>query len=374
MKGLYIVDWNLSNDSDGVVKKIRNQIACFEKELGSVDVIDQNSLEYSSWQEICNKGLSLLRLSGIYRGSMLLKSRLSDKNYVQSLDYIYIRKFVFTKVGIAMLENAKKCNPKLKILVEIPTYPYDKEFKIYNMLNRTIDRKTRGLLYKVVDRIVTYSDDVSIFGVQTVRISNGANYSTIQIRQPVQHDGINVIAVALFDSWHGYDRFIEGMKRDIDIVKQNNIKLHLVGRGRAVEGYQKLVDSSISDNVIFYGPKFGDELDSIYNSSDIALDAMGRHRSDVYYNSSLKGKEYCAKGIPSISGVKTELDFMKEADFYFRVPADETPINMSDVVSFYHKMYDSNNHESVCKRIRENTIGYFDFENVMKPVIGFLRG
>jgi hypothetical protein len=50
-------------------------------------------------------------------------------------------------------------------------------------------------------------------------------------------------------------------------------------------------------------------LNDIYNISDIAIDSLGRHRSNVMYNSTLKGKEYCAKGLPIVSGVKTEFDY-----------------------------------------------------------------
>lgn len=43
---------------------------------------------------------------------------------------------------------------------------------------------------------------------------------------------------------------------------------------------------------------------------------MGRHRSGVSFNSSLKGKEYCAKGLIIVSGVKTELDL--DGEFLYK--------------------------------------------------------
>ena len=78
----------------------------------------------------------------------------------------------------------------------------------------------------------------------------------------------------------------------------------------------------------------------LYDKADIALDCMGRHRVGVYYNSSLKGKEYCAYGVPIISGVETELDQRKEFQYYLRVPADDTILDMDDIVNYYHKCYD----------------------------------
>ncbi|MFK5655764.1 hypothetical protein ACIA4K_04025 [Lactobacillus delbrueckii subsp. bulgaricus] len=67
--------------------------------------------------------------------------------------------------------------------------------------------------------------------------------------------------------------------------------------------------------VSMVGKKEKEELDYYYNICDIGIDSMGRHRSNVYYNSSLKGKEYLAKGLPIVLGVTTELDYIKDFRF-----------------------------------------------------------
>ena len=128
-----------------------------------------------------------------------------------------------------------------------------------------------------------------------------------------------------------------------------------------------------SNRIIFHGPKSGRELDQIFDETDIAVDALGRHRSGVYYNSSLKGKEYVARGIPVISAVKTELDYMPEFKYYLTLPADDTDISMDDIIAFYEKIYFHNNPNEITLSIRQQTEKKFDykfgFEDIIRTVL-----
>ena len=164
-----------------------------------------------------------------------------------------------------------------------------------------------------------------------------------------------------------YEYYKKGGKRKIN--------LHLVGDSEVLNEYREKVSCyKLNDNVIFYGKKYGEELDKIYDTCDLALDALGRHRSGVYYNSSLKGKEYCAKGLPIISGVKTELDYNKEYSYYLRVDADESDIDMLDIIEFYDKIYNSNKtRKDIINFIRSYSEEYFDFKNGFNPIINYIN-
>ncbi|OJF94675.1 hypothetical protein [Alkalibacterium sp. 20] len=118
---------------------------------------------------------------------------------------------------------------------------------------------------------------------------------------------------------------------------------------------------NLVNKVLFYGLQDGEELNEIYDECELALDSMGRHRSKVYYNSSLKGKEYGAKGLPIVSGMKTELDFDGNYPYYLRVPADDTPINIENIINFYDSIYDSSldTQKEVINYIRDYTIKHF---------------
>ena len=100
---------------------------------------------------------------------------------------------------------------------------------------------------------------------------------------------------------------------------------------------------------------------------------MGRHRSGVFYNSSLKGKEYCAKGLVIISGVKTELDDDPTVDFYYRIPANDEPVNIQDILVFYFQLMQKRCITDVQNGIMEYAEKNFDFFIAMKSVVDFIK-
>ena len=52
------------------------------------------------------------------------------KPIIKDADFIYLRKPSAINMGfIDFLKRVRKLNPKMKILLEIPTYPYDNEIK-----------------------------------------------------------------------------------------------------------------------------------------------------------------------------------------------------------------------------------------------------
>lgn len=373
MRGLYITSWNLNDSSSGVAKKIKGQVNILQKELGQVEIYDRSNFSFSKMQQLLYSILSIFRLSGILE-TRIMYENLFKKKQLSGYNFIYVRKSYFTLSMIKALKRIKQENPPIKILVEIPTYPYDKEIKWYDFISLFVDRIARKNLNYCIDRIVTFSDDQQIFGIDTIRISNGVDYDKNQLRNPISHDGINLIAVALFASWHGYDRVIEGMYKDIDVVKKEKIRLHLIGQGRILIKYKKLVQKyGLDDYVIFHGSEFGEQLNNSFDIADIGLDAMGRHRCGVYYNSTLKGKEYCARGLPIISGVKTELDFINDAYYYHRVTADDSPISMQQVVYFYQKVNNSLSLIKMSLNIREQTKNIFSLQNSLKPIVDYLK-
>lgn len=362
MRGLYVA--NDYKNIPGVDKKVKSQINAFNEQK-------LNIYRYNLPLNNCIDKIITRLPSNINMKPFKIKTDL------ENIDYIYIRKPFIDKSFIKELKRIKRIKPNLKIIMELPTYPYDKEItanigNIFILLKEKIWRKK---LYKYIDRIATYSQDDSIFNIKTLKISNGIDTKDIKVKKNKTKKEINIIAVASFSRWHGYDRFIEGMGKYYESYNGEPIYLHLVGDGQELEIYKGLVKKyNLGDKVIFHGRQTGDNLDQIYDNCDIALDAMGRHRSGVFYNSSLKGKEYAAKGIPSISGVETELDYAKGFKYYFRVPADESYIDICEVIKFYNEIYKNDeSYLEVINEIREYAEQNFDIRHCLEPIITYFR-
>ena len=362
-KVLYMSIISPSESGVGVSSKIYKQMECFEK-----DGFQVNHFLYNMDKD------GFKKISCHFYGSNR-EQNAALINACKDVDLLYMRYFFSDFNLISLLKQLKQCYPRMKIFVEIPTYPYDGEYSKFSY-SLLIDKLNRKKLCKYVDRIVTYSKDDQIYKIKAINISNAVDVSSLRQRNSgLSGSEINIIMVAQVAFWHGYDRVIEGLKQYYDNNGTENIKLYLVGDGNqaVLSEYQSLSNREVlKDHVIFYGRKSGAELDAIYDKCCLAMDSMGRHRTGVYYNSTLKGKEYLAKGLPIISGVETELDHMN-FKYYFRVPADDSPLNFEDIVNFYHNIYDNKNEANVAKEIRDFCAAHFEFKDTFDPVLKAMK-
>ena len=171
------------SESSGISKKILCQIKAL-RELGHrvnvctydmnknrhrVRMMDEEIIEdygTGKWAAVRKR----ISYDGIYRYAV-----------AQEVNMIYVRSFhnanPFTVRLFYRLQKAG-----IKIAMEIPTYPYDSEYKGFPFFTRCglqIDRLFRKTLAKRVNGIVTFSDEKTIFGQRTVRISNGVDFDTV---------------------------------------------------------------------------------------------------------------------------------------------------------------------------------------------------
>lgn len=365
-KMLYITNTEFNKNSTGIGYKIYKQTELFKR--NNFDVKVYNNFTDSRF---LIRLLYLLPFCNCkYRYEEIMKER--------NISAIYIRYFLSDAKLVSMIKTLKQNNPGVKVLVEIPTYPYDGE--IFEFAPKLIKDKMHRLEFsKYVDRFITFSDDKEIFGVPAINISNAVDTQKINIIECSEKvdEEINLIAVAQFDFWHGYDRVIEGLNQYYQQGGKTNFVFHIVGyakNAKILNYYNELVSKyNLQDRVVFHGEKHGSELDQIYNKCSLAIDSLGRHRSKVFYNSSLKGKEYMAKGLPIISGVKTELDNDNSFHYYLRIPADDSPMNFNEVETYYHSIYDNEEREKVVHNIRLYCENNFTFENAYKSLIEYIK-
>lgn len=302
---------------------------------------------------------------------------------IKTANFIYIRKPLLIDVGfIELLKIFKETNGRIRILLEIPTYPYYGEIKeLRNLPLKGKDRRACSKLHHYVDRVVTYSRDAKIYGIPCIRISNAVNNKSnrdvgFEADPKSTTRALHVMACARFNFWHGYDRAIEGLKNYYaEGDGRQEVILDFVGDGPSVETYKKLVSSyHLKEHVVFHGMLQGNQLAEAFTICDIGLDSLGRHRAGVYYNSSLKGKEYCAHGLLIVSGVENELDYAADFPYYMRVPADESPLDFNRIVGFYEQVL---KREESSTMLREAVMRYarehFSMESAFAPVIEYIK-
>lgn len=226
-----------------------------------------------------------------------------------------------------------------KVVMEIPTYPYDQEYTSRSMkFYLLIDRCFRHQLAKHLDGIVTFSNAETIFGGKTIRISNGIDFDAIPMKQSqndTSHE-LHLIGVAEVHYWHGFDRMVNGMTEYYRTNPDYKVYFHIIGPLSGEREREEILpvvrNNHLEPYVIMHGPLHGEELDIQFERADFAIGSLGRHRSGITYIKTLKNREYAARGF-AFTYSETDEDF-DSMPYVWKVPADESPVDIPALVEF----------------------------------------
>ncbi|WP_321480090.1 glycosyltransferase family 1 protein [uncultured Bacteroides sp.] len=293
-------------------------------------------------------------------------------NYIKNekISLVYIRSYHNANPFTIHLVKQIKENGA-KVIMEIPTYPYDQEYIDKSMiLELFIDKLFRKRLANNLNAIVTFSNEKIIFGQRTIRISNGIDFSAIKQKENVndiQYE-LHLIGVAEVHYWHGFDRIIKGLGEFYRLNK-NGYKVYfhiignLTGQREREEILTPLKQNKLEQFVILHGTKHGDELDDMFEQADFAIGSLGRHRSNISNIKTLKNREYAARGIPFIYS-EIDDDFEK-MPYILKASADDTPIDINKIVEF------ATTQKYTPFEIR-NSIKHLSWKNQMEKVLNQL--
>lgn len=368
---IYIAAVNLDDKYSGITKKIYGQFDVFSENFDAFLIgYSQNGIMIKN-----NNQLTIIPYSNkLHRKFDLMENavKLAKKKNITNA---YIRRFQCNFFVLQMLKKLKKIDD-MKILWEIPTYPYDYEnhktflSKIYGL----IDKLTRINLKLYINKIVTFSDEEKIFGINCINTSNGVVINQICPREINEiYTDINLIAVAVLNNWHGYDRIIKGLYKYYQDENNKKVVFHLVGDGPEFVTYKNLIEHyELSEYVKLYGYQDQESINEIYNKCEIAIESLGWHRSHVNKGTSLKSREYLAKGLPIVASTQMDV-FLKDSKYVLYIAEDDSPVNILDIIDFYNKIYSNEERQTVNSKIRNIAYENCDMSIVMKPIIEFYR-
>ena len=200
------------------------------------------------------------------------------------------------------------------------------------------DKLFRHTFCKYIDAIITYSNDAEIFGRCTIQLSNGIDFSNIPLRNKTENTSneLHLIGVAEIHFWHGFDRLIKGLGEYYANHPAYKVYFHLVGNLNGKREENEIISPiqkyGLEPYVILYGARHGEELNKLFNHADFAIGSLGRHRSGIYNIKTLKNREYAARGFAFVYS-ETDDDF-DAMPYVLKVPADESPINIPQLIEF----------------------------------------
>ena len=210
-KILYLSTWDFTNEaSDGVCRKLYSQIGVLEKYGYKVDFV------YIKNRKILYREDGIIREIGTV--GKIKKTIAYAKMYKwlknKEYDWIYNRYGMMDTFYYRLLKRLYRNGSR--ILIEIPTYPYAGE-KPRGFLYRLLfvwDRCYLHKLKRIIDRIVTYSNDELIFNIPTIQVKNGIDLSNVPVAvmEGQLDDVIDLIIVAYMQPYHGYERLLSGLR------------------------------------------------------------------------------------------------------------------------------------------------------------------
>ena len=374
MKILYLSTWDFTNEmSDGVCKKIKAQISVFEKKGYRVDFIYLKDgkivFREDGIENIIGK-VGIIKKTPAY---IRMYNILKKKKY----DWVYNRYGMMDTFYFRVLKCLNRNGAK--ILIEIPTYPYDEEKQgglLYHLFFAW-DRSYRRRLKNVADRIITYSKDSHIFDIPAIQVMNGIDLSHVEVAKSDEksEDVIRLMIVAYMQPYHGYERLLKGLKNYYDGLGKRNIQCHFVGDGPERAVYEKLAAQyDLLNHTTFYGALNGEALNQIFDMCDIGVCSLGGYKKGLFLSSELKSREFLAKGLPIITGV--DIDVLINADMpcYLQFSNDASDIDMEEIVGFYDRLYqEPGDIKKVREKIRHLAEKYSDMSITMQPVTDYMQ-
>ncbi|MDD3037761.1 glycosyltransferase [Bacteroides sp.] len=269
-------------------------------------------------------------------------SFIADYVRCEKIEFVYIRSYHNANPFTIHLVNRMK-KYGAKVLMEIPTYPYDQEYITRSMkLDLTVDQHFRSRLARCLDGIVTFSNAKTIFGGRTIRISNGIDFDHIPVKTQKNDTSreMHLLGVAEIHYWHGFDRLLSGLAEYYQTNPDYKVYFHIVGPLFGEREQQEILpilqNKELKDYVILHGPLHGADLNACFEQADFAIGSLGRHRSGITFIKTLKNREYAARGI-AFAYSETDEDF-DSMPYVCKVSADESPINIRKLIDFQHSM------------------------------------
>lgn len=345
MKILFLVYHGFSEHS-GISKKIHYQVKGLRENGHEVHLCYYDQDPNGHWCRFVDDQMIKDYGKGKWAG---LRQRIDyqciyDYCVCEKIEFVYAR--CFQNANPWLIGFFKKLHKSgIHVVTEIPTYPYDQEFANFEWKIRAglkIDQMFRTKLYQQMDALVTFSDAECIFGQRTIRISNGVDFDSIPLHEPltINHE-LHLIGVAEVHDWHGFDRVMSGLgdyycQKRLANSSKLDVYFHVVGGvhpNRMTNVFMPIIKKyGLREKIIFHGQLFGDELTDVFNRCQFAVGSLGRHRSGITVIKTLKNREYATRGIPFIYS-EQDSDFDHQP-YVMKAPADESPIDIQRILDF----------------------------------------
>jgi hypothetical protein len=169
--------------------------------------------------------------------------------------------------------------------------------------------------------------------------------------------------------WHGVDRFL----RSLSLYKgATEVQVHLIGQ---IGPPKQTVHLPGNVELTYHGTLLSRDLDALLSRMNLAVSSLGLFEISLQATSTLKTREYTARGIPFvIAHDDPDLKAVpKDAQFFLRVPNDDSAIPFDALIEFAERMSHAEREERVSDRMRSYAREHMEWGPKLEQLVHFLR-
>lgn len=212
--------------------------------------------------------------------------------------------------------------------------------------------------------IAQWQEKVSGGKYKTILGGDAVETSAFTLRKPpVFTQELNLIflkGAATSADYNGIDRIFKSIK---NYQGEMQIKLYLLGRNLDYEKSLAKEFSLSDEQVIFKGFMGGEELDLLINTMHLGVSQFGIYRKNLNSNSTIKSREYFARGLPFIYGHEDPDMIESSKEFALQFSNDDSLIDMQKVIDFAQRVLSDPEHPQKMRAYAEQ---YLDYEVKMR--------
>lgn len=368
--------------SDGIYKKICSQAKAFSSYGKCTLLYHYNNSIYADIYESgiisCSNELLKYNTNSSFKINKKMIKIIFEIIKKDRFDLFYYRHSL--KPSYSLHRLFKKCKKNgIKVICEIPTYPYfyeqvnNSNHKFVTFNKMLVDHFLWIINYRNIDLIVTILSNSKkrVFKKMFI-IENAIDKNNVKLidYKDSNKNIFNIIGVGTIFKYHGYDRIINQLYEcKGKLSNGNKVIFHIVGDSDEINNLRKKsISMGITDNVVFYGKKYSNELDGIFSEMDMAVGCIALYRRHANIDTTLKVIEYTCRGIPFVTS--GQAPSLKENDniLALKISNNDANINFDEWKLFCDNLGNKEKGEYAKKALE-----YFTWENNIERIINKIK-
>jgi len=241
--------------------------------------------------------------------------------------------------------NPKKIYPDVKFISEHQTKEIEElRMTLPGYMLSPIIKRNAQRVFQNIDAVIGVTSEIRDYELEIMGrdlpalvLTNSIDVERYPLREhnKYKYDVLRMLFVGSHTAgWHGLDRLLAGMAT---YRGDPLLELHIAGNVSSTT--RKLIRLlNVSEQVFNHGYQSGKDLDLLYDNADIAIGTLAIHRKNLKSGSTLKVREYMARGIPFIISYRDE-DLSEGLPFFLKLPANDDPVDINKIVGFTQSVY-----------------------------------